>query len=495
MRRLVFNFDLDGKTVLGFDTDLDARAFAQTKMAQFISQPGYIVFPGSKPRGQGSLLSGRIETWHSKGVTELENKMIIWGSFFPGEELSEILLRQSESLDALRFWLKARIALEKSINSGEGLSFPGPAGAFIVTASEAAKQSPVGQASAENNYPVGTVFFPPVRLLKRTLDAGGTLLDAQRWTHPDLKSDEEISFSAGTMLYHIFCNNPPFYRNDENELREDIREGVFVPPQLAAPGLDPEMAKLINEAISPETRTREAKPRPDFIMDFIGSPGSRQASSWVKALSDKEIQSARLERDQYKKRTKGAVKTRRFLNRNTTAIAAIFIVLLVSIIFTRSLIRSRAELPNTMGMTAIEVVKAYYQAFNTLDHAMMQASVSGRAGRNDIQTATSLFVVLRVRQAHESTEFFMPASEWLEAGQPETGKLVFGITDLTVTLLSESESNAVFEAAYVFWTPAANEDEENLTSLPRGIYTRDIVTLAFQRDAWRITDIERRVTE
>ena len=483
MSKRVFDFELDGKTVLGFDSGLDARTFAQTKMAKFINQPGYIVFP-----------DGKIEIWQSEGVAELAKSMIIWGLHFPGEQLLEIIDRQSEALDALRYWLKARIALEKYTGAGKEFSFPGPAGAYIVTVRQIDGQAPSRQTRAEN-YPLGTIFFPPGRLLKRALDAAGALLEAQRWIHPDFTGKDEISFCAGVMLYHIFCDTPPFHLREENELREDIREGVFVPPRLAAPGLDPEMSELITGAISPITNSKEAKPRPlpDSILAFIGRPASRPASSWVKTLNGKEISSARLEYDQYTKRAAGVVKTRRFLIRNTAAIAAILVVFLISLFFTRSIIRSRAELPSTIGMTAIEVVKAYYSAFSALDHAMMQACVTGRAGRNDIQTVSSLFVVIRVRQAHEGGEFFMSAEQWLDAGQPETDKIVFGITDIEINVLWENSSNAVFEAAYRFWSPAANENEENPAAIPQAAYTRDIVSLAFQRGAWRITGIERTI--
>ena len=476
MNKRVFNFELEGKPVLGFDTGLDARAFAQTKMAQFITQPGYIVFP-----------DGKVETWRSEGVTE-KTSIIIWGPYFPGEELVEIILRPDEALDAFRFWLRARIFLEENTGHGEESSFPGPAGAFMITVRQAAKR-----ASAEESYPFGTVFFPPSRLLKRTLDAGGILLDTQRWTHPDLSGAEEISFSAGAMLYQLFCGNSPFNRKEKNELREDIREGVFVPPNLAAPGLDPEMAELITQAIGPIPKSRETQPRPtpDFIIDFIGPPASKPASFWVKTLSEKEILSTRTAHKQYEKRTGNAVKTRRFLIRNTAAIATISILLFVSTLFIRSVIQSRAQLPTTAGMSAIEVVEAYYNAFSVLDHVMMQACVTGRAGRDDIQTATGIFVISRVRQAYETGEIIMPAHEWLEADRPDTDKIVFGITDLTISVLSENGVTATFEATYILWIPLAGEDDP--VALPTGIYTRDIVSLVFQRNAWRITNIERTI--
>ena len=485
MNKRIVNFELNGKFVLGFDTGLDARSFAQTKMSLFITQPGYIVHP-----------DGKIETWQPEGVTEFAltsvgqpdaalpdaKTMIIWGLPIPGEELAEVLNRKDEALDALRCWLRARIVLEKHTEGGQECSFPGPAGALIITA------------ASEYQYPPGTVFFPPARLLKRTLDASGTLLDAERYVHPDLKGQEGISFCAGAMLYRIFCGAPPFLQNTENELRQDIREGVFAPPHLAAPGLDPQLSALITGAIGPVSSvSREAKPRPapETISGFIGPPLSKQTSSWIKNLGEKEVSDIRAEHELYGKRKARAVKGRRFVARNTTIICVSVIALIVFLFTVRSIARSRSELPTTRGMTVLEVAEAYYNAFNDLDHTTMQACVTGRAGREDIQTVTSLFVVSRVRQAYETGQTFMPASDWLEAGRPVTDMTVFGITDIVINVLSEDGETAILEAHYTLWMQSASETEMNTIALPVGLDTRDILSLAYQRDGWRITGIER----
>ena len=85
----------------------------------------------------------------------------------------------------------------------------------------------------------------------------------------------------------------------------------------------------------------------------------------------------------------------------------------------------------------------------------------------------------------------MPARQWLDAGRPDTDRIVFGITDLAIRGLSENGSTATFEAAYILWLPITNGEDP--APLSAGIYTRDIVSLVFQRDTWRITGIERTI--
>jgi len=520
----IFTFELNGNTVLGFDTGLNAQAFAQAKMVQYITRPGTIVYP-----------DGIIETWQPGGTAELAIQsvptMVIWGPSFPGTRLDEIINdhnRPDEALDALRYWLRARIILDSDHRIDMEAPFPGPAGAFIMMKEQ---QGP---------FPPGTVFFPPARIIKRILDgaeaefeagtsAGVTnagTTPAERWVHPDLEGAEAVAFSAGVMLYHIFCGSSPFPEEDRaslklspqprrrahgdknDELRRNIREEVFVPPNLVKPGLDPELSGLVARAMSrvSQNNNEKSRPAPDTILGFIGPPASRPVSSWIKALNGEEVRRIQAEHDRYAKKKARTVKTRRFMIRNTALIAGAIIALMVLSFVIRGAAQHRAELPTTRGMDPIEVVAAYYSAFDALDHSMMEACVSGKAGRKDIEMTANLFVIGRMRQAYEMTgELFMSAKDWIDAGHPATDKIVFGITDLKISVLSLKESEAGFEADYILWMPGASPGEGEDTSsfeeatkseeyapLPAwGMAVRDRLNLVTRKGVWRITEIGR----
>ena len=493
MSNRIFSFDLDGKPVLGFDTGLNPQAFAQAKMAQFITQPGFIVYP-----------DGKIEAWQPKGVTEFGQKpagphakttMVVWGPHFPGEELTGIIndppARKDEALNALRFWIRARTIVERNLGGGAEPPLPGPAGTLYVPHEN---QGP---------YQMGTVFFPPPRLLKRSVEADDrTTLEAGRWVHPDLEGEEGISFSAGAMLYRIFCGVPPFAGDEPDLLRQDIREGVFIPPHLAAPGLDPELSGLISRAMSTVARNREEKlrPAPDVMGNFIGPIHTKPAASWIKALEEEEIAKIRAEQEQYSKKKALTVKTRRFVIRNTAIIAAIVIALFSSALFVRGWFKHRAELPTTRGMTPVEVAETYYGSFGDMDHTTMDACVTNKAGKGDIEMVVNLYVMTRVRQAYETSgETYMSAQEWVDQGKPITDKAVFGITDLNIKVLSESSGNVVLDADYILWMPGAYLSEhegppdmqEPAPLPPGGMVTSDRLDLVFKKDAWLISNIDR----
>ncbi|MDR1863278.1 MAG: hypothetical protein LBQ67_05090, partial [Treponema sp.] len=384
--------EINGKPVLGFDTALDAQSFAQAKMAAFLTQKGRVVFPDGLADGKAV---GNIESWQSEGVAELgkegaQKTMVVWGPYFSGERLTDITAspeRRDEALDALRYWLRARPLIIEEAGS--------PAGVLIVTGR-------TRKGAAE--FPPGALLFPPERLAKRCLEAEG-ISAAEERLHPDLKGAEGIAYGAGIMLYEIFCGALPFNREDPQLLRQDMREGVFMPPELAAPGLDRELAALISRSLAPVKQKPGAAPRPDpeEIARFLGPPGSRSRDSWLAPPAGEELAKIRLEREQYLKRTNLKVNTRRFLTRNTAVITGIFIAALALLLGVRSFIKGQEGKPTTIGLLPQEVAETYYEAFGKLDHETMSACVVNKAGKGDIEMTVNLFVITRVRGAYETT--------------------------------------------------------------------------------------------
>jgi hypothetical protein len=466
MEKRIYRAEVNGKQVLGFDTALDAQSFAQAKMASFLTQKGTIVFPDA-----------RVETWQPEGVAELERNpdvpqtMVIWGPCFPGERLTGIISdpeRKDEALDALRYWLRARPLVEEAVS---------PAGVFIVT----------GRTSREAGaaFPPGTLLFPPKGLVRRCLEAEGISAAGER-LHPDLSGGEGISYSAALMMYEIFCGVLPFKGDDPLIVRQDIREGVFVPPGLAAPGLDEGLARLISLSLAPVKQKSGAAPRPDpqTLVEALGPPGSRSRDSWITPPGGEELAKIRLEQEQFLKRKNLTVKTRRFLTRNTALVSGLLIAALVLFLGVRSFVKGQEGRPTTLGMAPLEVAETYYGAFGKLDHETMSACVIKKAGKGDIEMVINLFVISRVRGAYEAggLDNVISAEDWLAAGSPETDKTVFGVTDLRIRTLGESGGEVEMEASYTLWMP------ENLAeTMP----VTDRLRLTFNKDRWRIASIER----
>jgi hypothetical protein len=458
--------ELEGRPVLGFDTGLNAKAFAQTKSAQLMTLPGWMVSP-----------EGRVDPWNLEGVIEKEGTMVIWGAAFAGERLDRLIsdsARKDEALDALRYWTRGRIILLEA--AGNLAPAPWPAGALIDSQ--------------------GTILFPPDQLIKRTIEAEGS--EAWRaaavcWVHPDLTGDEAPVFAAGTMLYRIFYGSPPFPNQDMDLLRQDIREGVFFPLRLAAPGLEPRLASLITGAMESFTRSKAAgSPTSlEILRDYLGSPGSAKVDDYIHSLGEEAWVKINLEQKRFRKRQGLTLKTKRFVLRNTALLAAILAAIAVIGLVGRSISKGRSALPTTKGMSPLEVVETYYNAIGALDHTVMDACVIHNAGKEDINLVTHYFVISKVQQAYQmDLPGILPAQQWIDSGAGPTKAAVFGVSGLRLERLDrdEQEEEVSFKASYMLWLPKPADDPDTGSA---SISRTDTLRLVRYKDAWRIAEIRR----
>jgi hypothetical protein len=487
----IIHFIQDGEAALGFDTGLSAAAFAQAKLAQFISQTGYIVEPPAEPNA-GPV----IRVWRPRGVVEREDPadatvMVVWGPDFAGEPLDRVIgddAAKDQALDALRYWLRAR----QLLRGREDATLPFPGGALIA--------------------PSGALLFPPERLIRRALEArgpGGWIAGADAWLHPDLSGDAALAFSAAALAYRVFCGSPPFHREDEETLHEDIREGVFLPASLAVEGLRRDLAELIDRSLGRDGGKKSPpRPGPEDLDALLGPPGTAPFSGFFSVPGEEEREKWRMEGEKFRKKRDRSVKQRRFVRRNRAILTVSLAALVVAGLIAHSIVRGRANMPTTRGMNPQEVLEAYYGAFNTMDHTLMEACVLNKAGKEDINLVTNIFVISRVREAYEMGSSAMSPQEWMDRGGLPTALTVFGVSRLRTLCLDpdESDGQVSYRVDYELWIPdmypqAGPEpppDPEGLSPpppalfLPQGRSIRDEVDLQLYKGAWRIAGIRRK---
>ncbi|MDR3247448.1 MAG: hypothetical protein LBT39_01565 [Treponema sp.] len=488
----IIHLEVNGIRRLGFDTGLSAQAFAQAKIAQWITQEGCIVLP-----------EGGTAAWQPGGVAEQDGSMVVWGPNVEGERLDQLLAEAANplgaadapdrALEALRRWIAGR--------SLEPQASPWPAGVLI------AQDSPV----------TGTVFFPPERLQNRSIPAEGEdawLDGAESLINRDLTGEAAAVFTAGAMLYRIFAKALPFPNRNRDLLHQDIREGVFLPLELAAPGLDPDAADLVNRAIAGMKGTAGGKPvgrRPTLkdLADLLGEPGAgaKQLAAFFHTLSGEEQEKLQEERDRFKKRRNMAVGTRRFMIRNTTIITGIAAALVIAALVVNSMVAAARSRPTTAGMEPRQVIETYYKSIGTLDHPMMEACVLQKAGQSDIDMVIQFFVASKIRQSYEQTiATLIPAEEWFALGSPDTSAQVFGVTDLAIiqTAGDVSTGQVQYRAQFILWIPgeaAYNDEGQSAIEAPgieteyfippRGYTFTDELTLVRSKENWRIIQLDR----
>jgi hypothetical protein len=533
----IIHFELEGKAALGFDTGLSAQAFAQAKLAQFITQEGVIVYA-----------DGKIEAWKPSAVIEHQRPdeaerpedapaqspapgvMVIWGPDFKGERFDLLFkdeargeltaARQDQALDALRLWIEVRSAAKLSAENPTKF----PANPVKLPAENPAQLSsgnpvlPLYPAGALVDLAANRILFPPERLVMRSLQAEGDdawLDGAESLVNPELPVEDAEAFTAGAILYRILSGMPPFPNRDRDLLHQDIREGVFLPARLAAPGLDEKIAALVDQAIA-SSRNASEKKRPSLTEfgELLGPVHSRKARSFFRSLDEAEAAKLAEEKEQFQKKKELAVNTRRFVIRNISIITGICVAVLIAVLIARSIVVSQASLPTTAGMESAEVIQSYYGAFGDMDHTLMDACVIKKAGKGDIEMVTNLYVMSRVRQAYESSAgTSISAQQWIDSGAQPTESQVFGVSDLDIRKIrgDESSDEIRYRASFILWlpaqmgSPAGDNNAESIedepiddfnmprmeAELPKGYPFTDELTLIRHKGNWRIAEIVR----
>jgi hypothetical protein len=466
--------DVEGKPSVCFDTGLDPRSFARTKMSQSLIEPGYIVYP-----------DGSKKVWKSSGVNDINGFMRVWGQHFEGERLDKILEKidhpeqlpmslaqlkaetpTQAALKAVAFWIRAKLLL------GDVNSTLHPGAVFIN--------------NSEGDDPQGSVFFTPMNLAQRCLLVEGE--DLNRFNCPDLYGIDASAFCAGAMLYKILTKSYPF--PDDDVIFQDMREGVFLPLRLAAPGLDEKLSGLIQSALMLPVENKKIHiSGTDILSDLLKILTEKESekdpvSSLFKKIPVDERNRLEKESGRFLLRQKIFVKTRRFASQNKPLLWGVAGVLLFIIFIFASMSKNRNERLTTEGMDSDQVVYAYYDAFSSLNHMFMEACILG-ADKSDINAAAGYYAVSKARQAYEysSGPAVVSARFWKESGGELPAPNVFGVTDMTLERLEGSEDSnfIVYSVNYLLWFP--NEDMPGNRT--------DVLTLKRHRGDWRITEIKR----
>jgi hypothetical protein len=461
MGQRIYISEVDGKSSLCFDTGLDPRSFARTKMSQSLIDTGIIVNP-----------DGSNETWKIIGVNETGGFMRVFGPFVPGKRLDLLLeeigssqspaLKQ-EVMEAVINWSKAKMFL------GDTRSAINPGASFV---------------SKE-----GGVFFAPEHISSRCLYIEGNEVDT--YNCPDLAGMDITAFCAAVMLYKVLTGNHPYLSKD---IFQDMREGVFFPVHLAALGLNAQLSELINAALmlpvvkkdKKNTITKTGIEILKGILEILSGNENKTVdiSSLFETLSPEKAKQFEKEKKSYLFNKNKILKVKRYVKNNKYLLIGISIGVAFVIFILFNTVLSVSNRQTTEGMSPDTVVIAYYDAFSALNHQFMEACIKG-ADRSDINAASSYYAVLKQRQAYEGAKAtsFIQARVWKEMGGELPAPNVFGVTDLKIKRISGDiyDGLIVFNAVYNLWSP--------FDSYARHI--SDTLTLKWDRNCWRIIELLR----
>jgi len=429
-------------------------------MSQSLIDLGFTVTP-----------DGSHEAWKVIGVNETGGFMRVFGPFVPGKRLdllleeigpiSQLPALKQEAMEAVISWSKAKMFL------GDTHSALNPGASFV----------------SKN----GNVFFAPEHISSRCLFIEGNKLDI--YNCPDLIGMDAAAFCAAVMLYKIFAGNHPYPSAD---IYQDMREGVFLPVHLAAPGLNPQLAELIQSALTlPVEKKKNAvkKSGIDILTNILEILTDKEkavsVSSLFETVSVDKAKQFEKEKKSYLFKKNSIIKTKRYITTNKHFVIGIAIGIAFILFILFSMTENINNRPTTEGMPPDTVVAAYYDAFSSLNHQFMEACIQG-ADKKDINAIATLYAVLKQRQAYEgpNAAAIVQARVWKETGGELPSPNVFGVTDLKLEYIGggEEEGLIIYRADYTLWSP--------FDDFAR--YRNDILTLKRgKRKQWKIIEILR----
>jgi hypothetical protein len=179
--------------------------------------------------------------------------------------------------------------------------------------------------------------------------------------------------------------------------------------------------------------------------------------------------------------------------RTTFIAAGIAFVLLTGLIV--SFIHDNANKPNTLGLRPDQVVSGFYEGVNNLDQEIPRAFMYKhvKSGYDDLMT--NLFVTSKVRQSYEKDSGIVSPAKLYVDKDPKN-RMIYGFTHLVIQENSLSKDTGTYTIAFYFWVPESIRefDVTDIKNIPvqLSVYAyKDIMTLGYFKDRWKITAIEQ----
>jgi hypothetical protein len=480
-----------------FHTGLTGAEFARQKRSYLLTL-------------RGCVLSGQhdadfsFEEWQAEKVEENQGFMDLYGKG-DGERLDVLLEGDKQTaLSAVLFW-KAGLDFLANKAADDKAVFDkivaAPCGVFV-------------------NLEKQTLFFPPRDLIRTAVEAEGEtawLGVAKRWMHPDREGTNALNWTFAACLYRIFAGFAPFAvptidvsavpaispkgnkpaknaaKTDlhiiEDTLSGDMREGVLIPADLAAPGLRTNIVQFIDSALVPHIKAGM------LPITEIGEI-DRDFEKNIAVLTEDALSFVKARREAVEQKKAKKIKTKRFLARNKSLIKGLAAGVVILGVVIGSFVQGQLQKWSTKGLTPAEVVTAYYDAFGNLDHEAMSACTDHEAGKADVEMVTNIFVISKMREAYEQKKTVINAADWDETMPPPDDISVFGVLRLATDWpaggangeIPASEITAHSRYDLVVPSSLIGDDTAAVSRIARD----DTLRLQWQKNRWRITEIDRR---
>ena len=266
--------------------------------------------------------------------------------------------------------------------------------------------------------------------------------------------------------------------------------GSQPPQRLGSEPVDP--IHLHNTAVRPvvaqciESVLNRLQPATaDVLVELQQALGD---GGWTDRPSAEEAQQ-RLE-EARRRHTSSTTSHRRltFWRRNRTRMALVTIGAVLVLSVPLSILRNHLAPPATVGLEPMEVISAFYRGWSTLDHQLMEDALASGVAPGIIREVTNIFVIDRVRSAHEMTHFMVSPEAWYGMDPDQrSARIPYGPHNPELTVVDASDSRLEVIAEYWMYRPDGDDDQS--AAVPWRTRMRDRLTVAPGRRSWEIVSL------
>ncbi len=415
----------EGRDVLAVPVGMGRSEFVLMKLAELRKLPAEII------------RDGEIAEWRFDGVMEHEGRLYLHGPYLGGIFLEEAIQKSfPAALPYLSRLIRALVALERR---GRILEFIQTDSVYFL----------------ENG---GVLFFPPslMRELRSMHPEPYKLRVFEMINHPDIENPREsLSFGVAALLYRIVLGRYPFEADSEEEVHNLVRHARLLPLSLTEPGFREDLARQILSGLN---RGQEPAPSLEQWQETIEQV---KQEGLYRDITEMEREQIQRKAPQEQQKIDQAYRRKVFWQKHWKTVTIVAAAIVVAGALTGSLLKTILAPRETRGFAPRQVVEAYYQSMNELNHTVMEDCVVDGAGKQTIREVVNIYVLSRVSLGYEGRSHIIPADTWDAQGRPElTGsETVYGITDLELQQ-ERGEPEPVFRARYTKWVPKPAEESQ-----------------------------------
>lgn len=406
------------------------------------------------------LQAGSHTVWKPNIWTEYMGEMALTGPYLEGSAFESIL---SDSFQAVIHKLRKLISA-------------------YAYAEELSLQLPAPGQESVYFLQDGSIFFVPHNLAYSFEPDGSQL--------PHIHTDHDHSpccqFSILSLCTRLLSGTM--------QQNTDPYEGIK--PHYYQPGLPGEISEQINQSLLKKTNLDSEQI--DGILETISQLSAQQQFHLPPEESPKLQTAIRVHR----------IKTRisQIINKKRSKIYTSGILLAAILFLYFSGLGTPLPEQNFSTHGPEEIVRLYYESFNSLDHQTMDSITFGRTARNEIRSILQIDLADKTNRGHTARASIISPQDYLEGLIPDPFQNIFGITDISIQERSRSTNSAEYYVEATQWAPAeismsevqnAEEYERIMLQSPdiRRIRRGDYLRLQHSRRGWQIHQLDFNLIE